>query len=204
MFELANMITPAQDGEQALSWRIAVVTSVSPLLVQLSGAVVPATAVEWAGVVVSDVVVCLTRVGAPPLVLGPAATTLPIINEPPQAWNVTQVVQGAPRACTTSVGWYQRSNGAWRAQLTLTGFAAGVAGNALVIPTPFTLTGAGHIAGSFVYNDSGTTFYTGGVYPNSTSNFVLIVSGNAGFFGQLPSVALASGDGLFLSLQGRY
>lgn len=126
-----------------------------------------------------------------------------ILHEAPQTWNVTAVTQNGSRACTTTAGWYQRSNGVFRAHITITGFAAGSAGNQIQVAAPFTLHAVEACGGTFSYDDSGTGFYTGAVLPLSTTVLRFQVHAQ-GLLGVTPSFATASADTLRIDIHGRY
>lgn len=126
------------------------------------------------------------------------------VAEPPQTWSVTSVTQSGAKACTTTYGWYQRCRGSFVAQITLTGFAAGVAGNAITIPTPVTLANAEAVGGSFSYLDSGVGYYAGFVQPFTTTAISFLQDGSNNAFGAVTSLALAAADVLRVTMTGRY
>lgn len=125
-------------------------------------------------------------------------------NEPPQTWNMTAFAQPGPVACTTSYGWRQRSNGVFTAQLKVVFTATGVAGNNIIVSTPFTLPNLEAVGGSWTYFDNGVQVYAGSVYPDTTITMAFMVNQNGNPFGTTPSIAIAVGDAMHLTVTGRY
>lgn len=125
-----------------------------------------------------------------------------IVHEPIQSWNVTSITQLGSVACTTTRGWYQRSHGVWRAQLVLTISGTGTIGNAVVVPTPFTLPSVHDIGGPWTFQDANTSnTYNGSIHPLTTTTFQLAAIGTLGVS---PAVAITSPDVLRLTAQGTY
>lgn len=127
-----------------------------------------------------------------------------IVQEPPQSWNVTTYTQNGSKTCATSYGWYQRSYGTFTAQARIISFQAGSAGNAITLPTPFTLADQYAIGGSFQYFDSGNQFYVGTVVPVSTTTFSFSNDASNNSFGINPNFAPDPADVLVLTIHGRY
>lgn len=127
-----------------------------------------------------------------------------IVSEPPQTWNVTSVTQNGAKACTTTQGWFQRANGSFKAQIRLTGFAAGTAGNAFIVPLPVTLVNANAVGGVFQYLDTGTSFYTGSVGPFTTTAVGFVQNGSNAALGVNVSFAIAAADVFDMTVEGRY
>lgn len=131
-----------------------------------------------------------------------------IVHEPRQSWNVTAVTQSGSVACTTTRGYYQRCHGVWRAQITVTIGANGTAGNAVTVPTPFTLADVNDVGGSWSFQDVsiGRT-YGGAVIPLTTVTMGLTngaIDATAGQLGISPNFAIASPDVLRVSAFGSY
>lgn len=126
-----------------------------------------------------------------------------IVSEPPQSWSLAAYTQNGSKAATTTRGWTQRSRGVFVAQITLSSFAAGSAGNAIQIATPFTLADTNDIGGAFSYNDSGAALEAGVVFPVSTTVMGFQCPGE-GSLGVSPSIAAASADTLRVDCTGRY
>lgn len=130
-----------------------------------------------------------------------------ILSEPPQAWVVSQLYQGAPRAVTTNRAWYQRHHGVFRAQLFVSIAATGTAANAIFVPTPVALLNLHEIGGVYnFYDGSAGAVYSGVLTPNSTLDFLMQSAspapgalGGAGF-----TAAIATGDDLRITMTGRY
>lgn len=127
-----------------------------------------------------------------------------IESEPVQTWSVTSVTQNGARACTTTYGWYQRSRGKFVAQATMSGFAAGSAGNAIIIPTPVTLVTSEAVGGAFSYFDSGVAFYSGYINPFTVNAVGFVQDGSNNSFGAVTSLALAAADVMRVTMHGRY
>lgn len=87
---------------------------------------------------------------------------------------------------------------------------AGIAGNYISIDTPYTLTNAEAIGGSWsFYDDSADTVYAGTVAPISTTRVACVQAGATGTltteaFGIDPAVTVANGDILRVELTGWY
>lgn len=127
-----------------------------------------------------------------------------ILSEPPQAWAIATYDQAGSRTLTATRAWTQRASGAFVAQARLTNFQAGAAGNAISLPTPFTLPSLYDIGGSFSWLDSGTVVYAGSIVPSSTSALGFSTDGVNNSFGITPSFAPAAADILTLTIHGRY
>jgi hypothetical protein len=129
-----------------------------------------------------------------------------IVSEPMQAWNITSVTQSGSVTCTTVFAWYRRERNQVTGQFTLSVTGAGTASNAIVLPTPVTLTNAECLGGSYVFFDQSTGLnYSGALVPATTTTFTMGVNGSgvslggAGFTG-----ALANTDFIRCTLTGRY
>lgn len=128
-----------------------------------------------------------------------------IVHEPIQTWNVTNVTQSGSRSCTTTRGWYQRSHGVWRAQLSLTITAAGSAGSAISVATPFTLASVHDIGGTFEYvrTVAGSAF-VGVIAPLTTTTMQFRSHAETSTLGATPSFATANTDIFRITAQGTY
>lgn len=127
-----------------------------------------------------------------------------ILSEPPQTWGIATYTQSGSKTLTATRAWSQRSSGTFIAQARLTNFQAGVAGNQITMPTPFTLPSLYDIGGSFSWFDSGNVTYAGTIVPSSTTEFSFSVDGVNNVFGNTPNFAPAAADVLTLTIHGRY
>lgn len=129
-----------------------------------------------------------------------------IVHEPIQTWNVTAITQTGSVSCTTTRGWYQRSHGVWRAQLSLAITGSGSAGASITAPTPFTLASVHDIGGAFEYVDAtGPTSHAGVIVPLTTTTMQFRMGGSsAQLLGVSPSFGAASTDILRITAQGTY
>lgn len=194
-------ITPVGYASGAASAKInEVIAAVNDLNAVVVGPFADATARNAAVTPVEGMVAYLTT---PDQWTGYTNGAWVILHEAPQTWNVTAVTQNGSRACTTTAGWYQRSDGVFRAHITITGFAAGSAGSQIQVAAPFTLQAIEACGGTFSYDDSGTDFYGGAVLPLSTTVLRFQVH-RAGLLGVTPSFATASADTLRIDIHGRY
>jgi hypothetical protein len=121
----------------------------------------------------------------------------------PASWTVTGITQSGAVAVTTGYGWKVKfEGGLFFAHIAMNITAAGTAGSAIQVPTPYTLTSSESVGGDFAYFDNGTTNYAGTVMPVSTTYVAFQVSGQTGTLGATPNFATASGDILRVSLTG--
>lgn len=130
-----------------------------------------------------------------------------VVHEPPQSWNETSILQGSAVACATSVGWFQRSNGAWRGQLAIVVSGTGTTGNEVVVPTPFALTNANNLGGSWAFKDVSTGLsYVGSLLPFATTSFTLLgsIGSSATLLGVVPNIPIQPSDELRVTVTGTY
>lgn len=127
-----------------------------------------------------------------------------ILSEPPQTWAIATYDQSGSKTLTATRAWTQRASGTFIAQARLTNFQAGAAGNAITMPTPFTLPNLYDIGGSFSWFDSGTATYAGTIIPSSVTAFGFSTDGVNNPFGVTPNFAPAAADVLTLTIHGRY
>jgi hypothetical protein len=127
-----------------------------------------------------------------------------ILSEPPQTWNVTNLVQSGSVSCTTTVGWFQRCNGVVTARVAVNVTGSGTTGNNISLSLPFTAPNTRSIGGNFEYVDlSSSTRYSGSVVGGTTSAVAFSPPANvnallgAGF-------AAASGDTLDVTIYSTY
>ena len=81
----------------------------------------------------------------------------------------------------------------WQFDLALT--SAGTAAATILLTLPVTASALNAVQGSFVFQDTGTVNYAGGILPNSTTQVSLQQAGGATHLGA--SVTIASGDRLY-------
>jgi hypothetical protein len=129
-----------------------------------------------------------------------------IVHEPIQTWNVTNITQNGSRSCTTTRGWYQRSHGVWRAQLSLTITAAGSSGTGISVATPFTLASSHDVGGSFEYTRTvAGTSYVGTVIPLTTTTMQFRTHVAPSTLGVDPTPFATANTDLFrITAQGTY
>ncbi len=114
--------------------------------------------------------------------------------------------QPGPVAVTATFARWQRVGSLILAHGAATVNAAGVAGSPIAISTGGGLPGAfssaaGGAGGTFKYFDAGSTIYTGTVDISTAGTLQFNVSGNGGYLGVSPNMAMASGDAISFSLQ---
>lgn len=120
-------------------------------------------------------------------------------------FNITSITQGASTPTfTTQCARYVQYGKTAIVHVAVTLTAAGSAGNAITMTLPAALTMAisgQSTIGSFSYNDTSVTIYTGTVQLSSATTLTFIVSGNANFLGALPNFATANTDTLSFTMQ---
>jgi hypothetical protein len=133
----------------------------------------------------------------------------------PQTWNVTSVTQSGSVACATTSGsgWYQMVNGVFTAMAEIVISGTGTSSNAIIIPTPLTLTNMRNVHGTYLFSDASDSFrtFSGVISQNTTTTFALAATGlDAGAAGgsQLGvtgfTAAITSPDVIRVCVIGRY
>jgi hypothetical protein len=126
-----------------------------------------------------------------------------VLTEPPQSW-APVVTQGSSVAGTVNRGWYRRSNGLFEARLVWTASAGGTPSEPISVATPVTLADLYDAHGTFSFFDTSiTATFAGSIRPSTTISITFIQDGALDVLG-VASPTIASGDGLFVSLFGRY
>jgi len=127
-----------------------------------------------------------------------------IIDEPPQVWNVTSVLQPGAIACTTNIGRYTRRRGKFEATISITINATGTGGNFVLVTLPITLSSAEGTSGSFQYFDNGIASYCGQVVGQSSTVVGFQPDNQASLLGLTPNFAVVAGDVLRFNVEGWY
>jgi hypothetical protein len=124
-----------------------------------------------------------------------------ILVEPKQTWTVT-VSQPGSIAKTTNWGWYQRSNGLYRASCKLTITGSGTGGNAITVSAPITQVDAG---GQFTFYDSSLGAYrVGGILPQSTTLLSFAIDEGTDLYGIAGGDGMTNNDVMWLTVEGSY
>lgn len=121
--------------------------------------------------------------------------------EPSQTWAPT-ISQPGSIARTVQWGWYQRSNGLYRATCRLNITASGSGGNPIIVSTPFT-----HIEafGSFAFFDTSLGAYrVGNVLPQSTTEYCFVIDEGIDLYGVAVGDGVTNGDALWLQVTGSF
>lgn len=125
-----------------------------------------------------------------------------ILFEREKAWTGTSITQPTAVAHTVNWGSYRRSYGRWDATLKVTFSAAGSAGNAIGIATPFDVVSA---SGTFTFLDDTLGQYRqGGVLGVADDTMALVIDLSDDLYGISGADGITSGDVLWLDVHGSY
>lgn len=120
-------------------------------------------------------------------------------------WSNPIITQGGTVAGTVTRSLStKRPDGTFWAMMEWVATAAGTAGNAITISTPYTMQNASDIGGTIVFLDSGTAYRFGGAFRLSTTAFRVMLDNRTAALGIDPAITLAIGDTMYITVTGTY